>query len=104
SRRRHTSSKRDWSSDVCSSDLKEMGWEAVQISALPEGYDPNEVALALKENNLAAAGMHISLDRLQSDLDGVLKEADLYGTKDIRSEERRVGKESRYQVDAHRSQ
>ena len=35
--------------------LKEMGWEAVQISALPEGYDPNEVALALKENNLAAA-------------------------------------------------
>src|SRR5699024_7407121 len=83
SRRRHTSSKRDWSSDVCSSDLKEMGWEAVQISALPEGYDPNEVALALKENNLAAAGMHISLDRLQSDLDGVLKEADLYGTKDI---------------------
>lgn len=63
--------------------VKEMGWEAVQISALPEGYDPNEVALALKENNLAAAGMHISLDRLQTDLTGVLKEADLYGTKDI---------------------
>src|SRR5699024_1899063 len=63
--------------------LKEMGWEAVQISALPEGYDPNEVALALKENDLAAAGMHISLDRLKTDLDGVLKEADLYGTKDI---------------------
>lgn len=63
--------------------LKEMGWDAVQISALPEGYDPHEVALALKENNLATAGMHISLDRLQTDLDGVLQEADLYGTKDI---------------------
>lgn len=63
--------------------LKEMGWAGVQISALPVGYDPNEVAQALKENDLAAAGMHISLDRLQTDLDGVLKEADLYGTKDI---------------------
>src|SRR5699024_484033 len=26
SRRRHTRSKRDWSSDVCSSDLKYMSW------------------------------------------------------------------------------
>src|SRR5207249_5292753 len=26
SRRRHTRSKRDWSSDVCSSDLLEVGW------------------------------------------------------------------------------
>lgn len=63
--------------------LKEMGWHAVQISALPAGYDPEEVALALEENQLKAAGMHISLDRLQSDLEGVLKEADLYKTKDI---------------------
>lgn len=63
--------------------LKDMGWAGVQISALPAGYDPNEVAQALQENNLSAAGMHISLDRLQTDLVGVLKEADLYGTKDI---------------------
>lgn len=63
--------------------LKEQGWPAVQISALPEGYDPKEVALALEENDLKAAGMHISLDRLESDLEGVLEEADLYGTKDI---------------------
>src|SRR5699024_11893153 len=26
SRRRHTRSKRDWSSDVCSSDLRRLGW------------------------------------------------------------------------------
>ncbi|MGM7723279.1 sugar phosphate isomerase/epimerase family protein [Metabacillus sp. Hm71] len=63
--------------------LKEMGWAGVQISALPQGYDENEVALALKENNLHAVGMHISLDRLKHDLNGVLKEAELYGTKDI---------------------
>ena len=63
--------------------LKEMGWTGVQISALPKGYDANEVALALKENELKAAGMHVSLDRLQNDLAGVLKEVDLYGTKDI---------------------
>jgi len=63
--------------------LKEQGWPAVQISALPEGYDPQEVATALEENDLKAAGMHISLDRLETDLEGVLKEVDLYGTKDI---------------------
>ncbi|PMC37957.1 sugar phosphate isomerase/epimerase [Bacillus sp. UMB0899] len=63
--------------------LKNMGWAGVQISALPEGYDKHEVAFALKENNLQAAGMHISLDRLTNDLEGVVKEADLYGTKDI---------------------
>jgi sugar phosphate isomerase/epimerase len=63
--------------------LKEMGWSGVQISALPKGYDKHEVALALKENSLHAAGMHISFDRLTNDLQGVLEEADLYGTKDI---------------------
>ena len=63
--------------------LKEMGWSGVQLSALPKGYDPNEVAKALKEFDLKAAGMHISLDRLESDLENVIKEVDLYGTKDI---------------------
>ncbi|WP_121613407.1 sugar phosphate isomerase/epimerase family protein [Mesobacillus foraminis] len=63
--------------------LKEMGWAGVQISALPKDYDQNEVALALKENDLQAAGMHVSLTRIKNDLDDVLREADLYGTKDI---------------------
>src|SRR5699024_3760147 len=61
----------------------EQGWPAVQISALPADYDPQEVAQALEENDLKAAGMHISLERRQTDLAGVLEEADLYGTKDI---------------------
>src|SRR5699024_11999390 len=37
--RRHTRSKRDWSSDVCSSDLKRM----VQIPAGGRGGDPQRV-------------------------------------------------------------
>src|SRR5699024_11238965 len=44
SRRRHTRSKRDWSSDVCSSDL---------LSEVVRDYDP-ELALFAKENGLYA--------------------------------------------------
>ncbi|MFC5465306.1 sugar phosphate isomerase/epimerase family protein [Lederbergia graminis] len=64
-------------------ELKKMGWAGVQLSALPAGYDPNEVKEALQETGLGAAGMHISLDRMEDDLENVVKEADLYGTKDI---------------------
>lgn len=63
--------------------LKEMGWAGVQLSALPQGYDPQEVVEALQENDLGVAGMHVSLDRLENDLQGVIEEVDLYGTKDI---------------------
>lgn len=64
-------------------ELKKMGWAGVQISSLPSGYDPEEIAAALKENALGTAGMHIPLNRLAEDLEEVLKEADLYHTKDI---------------------
>lgn len=64
-------------------ELKEMGWAGVQLSALPPGYDPEEVAAVIKENQLGTAGIHISLDRLESDLDNVLDEVNLYQTKDI---------------------
>src|SRR5207249_5783058 len=43
SRRRHTRSKRDWSSDVCSSDLMkgEVAASAVTIASLArEGFEP----------------------------------------------------------------
>lgn len=61
-------------------ELKKMGWEAVQIDGL-FGYDPEEIAEVLKETDLKTAGMHVSLDRINDDLDNVLKEADLFGTK-----------------------
>jgi sugar phosphate isomerase/epimerase len=64
-------------------ELKKMGWAGVQLSALPPGYDPEEVAAALKENELGTAGIHISIDRLENDLDNLLDEVSLYQTKDI---------------------
>ncbi|MEK4440790.1 MULTISPECIES: sugar phosphate isomerase/epimerase family protein [Niallia] len=64
-------------------ELKEMGWDGVQLSALPAGYDPHEVAKSLQENNLGTAGIHIPLDRLENDLDQVVEEVKLYNTKDI---------------------
>lgn len=64
-------------------ELKQMGWAAVQLSALPDGYDPEEIAALLKEFGLAAAGIHISLDRLVSDFESVLKEVKAYNTRDI---------------------
>ncbi|TSB48081.1 sugar phosphate isomerase/epimerase family protein [Alkalicoccobacillus porphyridii] len=64
-------------------ELKQMGWPGVQLSALPEGYDPQELAAWLQEYNLKAAGMHVSLQRLEKDLEGVIEEVNLYQTKDI---------------------
>jgi sugar phosphate isomerase/epimerase len=64
-------------------ELKEMGWAAVQLSALPEGYDPHEISALLKETGLKTAGIHISLDRLECELESVLEEVHLYNTRDI---------------------
>src|SRR5699024_11980071 len=73
SRRRHTRSKRDWSSDVCSSDLQSFTHTAYQIVPY-ESY----VSLAERINAVAP-------------VDGPAKTA-FFTT---RSEERRVGKECR---------
>src|SRR5699024_11228171 len=69
SRRRHTISKRDWSSDVCSSDL--------QASAITRRwtYDVDRPDVITTENLLAIDVRAVHVRR--------------------RSEERRVGKESR---------
>src|SRR5437868_11363702 len=76
SRRRHTRSKRDWSSDVCSSDLWDI---CIHIREFPE-----KVSRKLdKESEFAAygSGMHCGQQYTS-------------GTGP-RSEERRVGKECR---------
>lgn len=62
--------------------LAEMGWDGVQIDGL-HGYSPEEIADVLKDTQLETAGMHVPLDRLENDLDAVLKEARLFHTKDI---------------------
>src|SRR5207247_4896193 len=75
SRRRHTRSTRDWSSDVCSSDLRQMA-----------DFDPGKVAR--------------QIGPLQNMLEKRSQLADLRGRLQFhqrleRSEERRVGKECR---------
>src|SRR5206468_8489124 len=75
SRRRHTRSDRDWSSDVCSSDLPSLN------ASRPDSND-----------SLHRRTVHPSKPSLQltefPGTPGIL-------TKSTRSEERRVGKESR---------
>src|SRR5205809_2729797 len=77
SRRRHTRCSRDWSSDVCSSDLRRAA---------------ARVAFHLREHDARETEPLVKAAR---DVDGVLA-----GHR-VRSEERRVGKEcrSRWAVD-----
>src|SRR3712207_8739093 len=84
SRRRHTRYWRDWSSDVCSSDL---GFEVV-------AYEVEAVA--------TTAGSHQHVPRRERRVGGVFERRAttdvthvIAATEDGRSEERRVGKECR---------
>src|SRR5699024_12170189 len=76
SRRRHTRSKRDWSSDVCSSDLHSAHVEIVGciMHLIPyTGFPRALTALSAAQKVFAEQGVSVT-----------------------RSEERRVGKECRY--------
>src|SRR5256885_10344458 len=84
SRRRHTRLQGDWSSDVCSSDLR--GDDARPL-ARPLPLEAGERAPEL----IAAHGIAITSQRIADDLHGPLALALL----PVRSEERRVGKECR---------
>src|SRR5699024_11333698 len=81
SRRRHTRSKRDWSSDVCSSDLDSVFLDVTifvdRTITLDEAHDICDKV----ERSLAAEGVYSS-----------------YVHPEPRSEERRVGKECRSQL------
>src|SRR5699024_12105364 len=95
SRRRHTRSKRDWSSDVCSSDLfdgmtavnmlDENKYDLILLDILFPEVDGYEVMEYVKPLNIPV----IFLTAKASVEDRVK------GLKLGRSEERRVGKESR---------
>src|SRR5207253_4653281 len=73
SRRRHTRSKRDWSSDVYSSDLG----AAFSTPLIERGHDLHRTAV--EETREATAFLRVEDHRFRAE----------------RSEERRVGKESR---------
>src|SRR5438067_10515764 len=78
SRRRHTRSKRDWSSDVCSSDLLQAMTTVVPRHFVEEFCDKAR-ALGPRPDNT-----HITLQNIEK-----------LGQFVQRSEERRVGKECR---------
>src|SRR5207249_7964926 len=94
SRRRHTRSKRDWSSDVCSSDLGHQQARAVAagIAWLNSGLDailtsPLPRAAQTAQPVAKALGLRLeTVDALAPGHDPA---------EALRSEERRVGKEGR---------
>src|SRR5207249_8300362 len=95
SRRRHTISKRDWSSDVCSSDLKHLPSFEMQIQQNGEmllGPEADERAAAHELGRSEKLELKLS-DHLHSQphLNGFRHNV----LRPCRSEERRVGKESR---------
>src|SRR5690606_40381306 len=85
SRRRHTRFSRDWSSDVCSSDL-------LDLRIIVEARNLKEVEVILQANGI----YRILLDNFS--FEDTRKAVKMIGDKcltESRSEERRVGKESR---------
>src|SRR5690606_40489781 len=98
SRRRHTRFSRDWSSDVCSSDLTELAYLVDVLTAAIEAG-----ATTLNIPDTVGYTVPAEFDRLFRALreqvpgiDGVTLSVHCHD--DLRSEERRVGKECRARV------
>src|SRR5699024_11820717 len=91
SRRRHTRSKRDWSSDVCSSDLR--GLVKKRLPVLQSGQRGDTDAGKHTETDTGRTG-DLPLPAAQGTAQYALPPAagSGWGTA-LRSEERRVGKE-----------
>src|SRR5437870_13658004 len=77
SRRRHTRWPRDWSSDVCSSDLTNCAGTTATFSTVVSGTGP--FSFVWRKNGAVLAGQNSTSLSLSN----------------VRSEERRVGKECR---------
>src|SRR5207249_5127768 len=95
-RRRHTRSKRDWSSDVCSSDLELPKWEAKLIASLPNtdllSADSFGALVSLIYNRGASFNL---LGARYQEMRTIKACMANQMFDEIRSEERRVGKEGR---------
>src|SRR5207249_9761650 len=84
SRRRHTRSKRDWSSDVCSSDLLTPSRYSRELQDRLHDQNPwKRGRCLLRENNGKVSAVVVQ------------DSAARCAHEEIRSEERRVGKERR---------
>src|SRR5207249_6250955 len=95
SRRRHTRSKRDWSSDVCSSDLRETIQVAhpMRVATADDVARKRRVHIPVGQHNVARPQQRQHLP-----LKPVRKIRRVHQRK--RSEERRVGKEGRTRREA----
>src|SRR5206468_6066180 len=91
SRRRHTRSDRDWSSDVCSSDLVKSADRATVRAMLQQHVDVN----AGEPDGTTALHWAARADDVQTAELLIAAGANVKITN-RRSEERRVGKECRY--------
>src|SRR4051812_49645630 len=93
SRRRHTRLTCDWSSDVCSSDLERevrLG-EARRASTVAAEVHPREALVPHVEQNRDV----VARPQPRAQLGVERERRHLAWTEDLRSEERRVGKECR---------
>src|SRR5206468_5789832 len=95
--RRHTRSDRDWSSDVCSSDLRgPKAKGAIRAAGLVESWSPSSEAVAEMLAHVLATdirGRRIAVQLHGEPLPHVVSALQDAGA--TRSEERRVGKEGR---------
>src|SRR5699024_12214704 len=90
SRRRHTRSKRDWSSDVCSSDLSGTARRILpETKGFPQRHLPYQKSISVEHTQSQKADQDTSGQK-----DGNQRQM-IQQQKIQRSEERRVGKECR---------
>src|SRR5699024_11674983 len=91
SRRRHTRSKRDWSSDVCSSDLANPFQDATLANSPLENLANTDEETGMEQTIY----QQLSKDR-QDQAKALSEKIDASDSQSIvsRSEERRVGKET----------
>src|SRR5699024_11353626 len=96
SRRRHTRSKRDWSSDVCSSDLVYMPNPRAQYDDYVNGFQCSEREYEIIRHEMPESQLRGFL--VKQGPQSAICELKLAGFDDelnvLRSEERRVGKGS----------
>src|SRR5207249_5610068 len=95
SRRRHTRSKRDWSSDVCSSDLIDQLLRRYLRCAWVGPGDLVEGRLDRAGFNVQLRFQHFQLLGICGVEDFAIRKIDFFRHQSVRSEERRVGKECR---------
>ena len=62
--------------------LREIGFNYVELAGL-YGKSAAEIKSILDKNNLKVSGAHTGLDRLENDFDGLVKELETVGTKDV---------------------